>query len=73
LGAAALLDPTSRPYREAGLAHLRMDEAGIAQRLLADADLIRLPLVRHGNDVSVGRAEATWTGWLRGGTSPVAS
>ena len=30
LGAAALLDPTSRPYRDAGLAHLTMDEAGIS-------------------------------------------
>ncbi|HET7495414.1 MAG TPA: ArsC/Spx/MgsR family protein [Candidatus Limnocylindrales bacterium] len=66
LGAAALLDVTARAYRDAGLAYLRMDETGIAERLLADASLLRLPLVRHGNDVSAGRAEATWRAWLAG-------
>jgi arsenate reductase len=64
LGAASLLDVTSRPYRDAGLGYLRLDEAGIVERLLADASLLRLPLVRHGNEVSAGRAEATWKAWL---------
>jgi len=70
LGAQALLDPTSRTYREAGLGYLRMDAAGIIERVLADATLLRLPLVRRGNDVSVGRAEAVWTTWLRSGGGP---
>jgi arsenate reductase (glutaredoxin) len=68
LGPAALLDSTSRPYREAGLGYLQMDEAQIVERLLADARLLRLPLVRYGNDVTAGRAETTWAGWLKGGT-----
>lgn len=67
LGAEALLDPMSRAYREAGLGYLRMDAAGIVERVLADARLLRLPLVRHGNDVTVGRAEGVWTTWLRTG------
>jgi len=67
LGAEALLDPTSRVYREAGLGYLRMDAAGIIARVLADATLLRLPLVRRGNDVTVGRAEGVWTTWLRSG------
>lgn len=70
LGAAALLDPTSRAYREAGLGYLRMDEEGIVARLLADASLLKLPLVRRGREVTVGRAEATWTGWLRPASGP---
>ena len=70
LGAAALLDPTSQSYREAGLGYLRMDEAGIVERLLADPGLLRLPLVRNGNDVAVGRAEATWTAWLMRPSDP---
>jgi arsenate reductase-like glutaredoxin family protein len=70
LGAAALLDPTSLPYRDAGLGYLRMDEAGIVERLLADPGLLRLPLLRHGNDVAVGRAEATWTAWLMRPSDP---
>jgi arsenate reductase (glutaredoxin) len=70
LGARALLDETARPYLEQGLAYLSLDEAGIATRLLADQRLLRLPLIRHGHEVTVGRAEATWAGWLRssGGT-----
>jgi arsenate reductase len=64
LGAAALLDETSRAYRDAGLADLRMDDAGIVERLLADRRLLRLPLVRYGNEVTAGRAEAVWAGWL---------
>jgi arsenate reductase-like glutaredoxin family protein len=66
LGAAALLDADSRAYRDAGLAYLVPDEDGIVARLLADDSLIRLPLVRRGNDVTAGLAEATWTGWLKG-------
>lgn len=65
LGASALLDTSSRAYRDAGLGFLRLDETGIVERLLADRTLLRLPLVRHGHEVTVGRAEPTWTAWLR--------
>jgi arsenate reductase-like glutaredoxin family protein len=66
LGAAALLDTDGRAYRDGGLAYLRMDGPEIAERLLADPRLLWLPLVRFGNDVSVGKAEATWKAWLDG-------
>ncbi|MFL5675238.1 MAG: arsenate reductase family protein [Chloroflexota bacterium] len=69
-GAAALIDQTSRHYRDAGLAHLASDEAAITRRLLADARLLRLPLVRHGNAVTAGPDEATWASWLRPATVP---
>jgi arsenate reductase-like glutaredoxin family protein len=69
-GASALLDQTSRPYRDDGLAHLTLDEAGIVRRLMADPRLLRLPLVRHGNAVTVGLDEATWSGWLKPGGGP---
>jgi arsenate reductase (glutaredoxin) len=65
LGGPALLDPASRTYRDAGLAYLGLDEAGIVARVMADPSLLRLPLVRHGNDVTIGREEATWTAWIR--------
>ncbi len=66
LGAVALLDPDSRPYREQGLAHLVMDPAGITARLLADVRLLRLPLVRYGDEVTAGKDEAAWKAWLAG-------
>jgi arsenate reductase len=65
LGAAALVDETSRAYREAGLGYMRLDDVEIVERLLADPSLLRLPLVRSGNDVTAGPAEATWTAWVR--------
>ena len=63
-GAAGLLDSASRSYREAGLSYLRMDEREVVDRLLADAALLRLPLVRYGNELSVGRDEARWKSWF---------
>ena len=65
LGASALLDETSRAYRDGGLAHLRLDDAEIVERLLRDNRLLRVPLVRHGNEVTAGKAESTWTAWLK--------
>jgi arsenate reductase (glutaredoxin) len=71
LGAAALLDREGRAYRDAGLAYLALDEAGIVERLLADARLLRLPLVRFGAEVTAGPAEATWRTWVTSsGASP---
>ena len=65
LGARTLLDETSKAYRDAGLGYLRMDDAEIVTRMLAAPGLLRLPLVRFGNDVTVGRDEATWKAWVR--------
>ena len=64
LGAGALLDTAGRTYRDAGLGYLTMDEAGIVERLLADSRLLRLPLVRFGEAVTAGPADATWKSWL---------
>jgi arsenate reductase-like glutaredoxin family protein len=65
LGARALIDETSRPYRDSGLGYLTMIDSEIVERLLADPALLRLPLVRHGSEVTVGPSEAAWTAWLR--------
>jgi arsenate reductase-like glutaredoxin family protein len=70
LGARALLDESSVAYRDAGLGYLRMDDAAIVDRLLADVRLLRLPLVRRGSDVTAGRDEATWTSWVRPVAAP---
>lgn len=67
LGAARLLDPESRPYKEQGLQYLTADPAGITARLLADVRLLKLPLVRFGDDVTAGKAEDAWKAWLARG------
>jgi arsenate reductase-like glutaredoxin family protein len=66
LGARTLLDATAKAYRDAGLGYLTMTDAGIVERLLADSGLLVLPLVRHGNEFTAGKAEAAWSAWLKG-------
>lgn len=66
LGAAALADTTARAWQDAGLGYLRMDDTELAARLLADARFLRLPLVRNGNAVTAGPADATWKAWFSG-------
>ena len=67
LGARALLDESSKAYRDGGLGYMRLDEAEIVERLLATPALLRLPLVRFGNEVAAGRDEAAWKRWFRPG------
>jgi arsenate reductase-like glutaredoxin family protein len=64
LGARAVADEDSRAWRDAGLGYLRMADEELAERLLADQRLLRLPLVRIGNGVSAGRDEAAWKALL---------
>ncbi len=64
LGAPALADTPGRAWREAGLGYLRMDDAELAARLLADQRLLRLPLVRCGARFAVGKDERAWKAML---------
>jgi arsenate reductase-like glutaredoxin family protein len=66
LGARALLDETSKAYRDAGLGYMRLDDTEIVERLLATPALLRLPLVRFENGVAAGRDEAAWKLMLAG-------
>ena len=60
LGLRAVADETSKAWRDAGLAFLRMDDFELADRLFNDQRLLKLPLIRVGNDVAAGRDEARW-------------
>jgi arsenate reductase len=67
LGAEALLDTESPPFRDQGLVYMRLDPDQIVERLLANNALLRLPLARFGNAFTAGPAEATWKAWLAQG------
>lgn len=67
LGADALVDRESRPYRDDGLAWLSLDEAQLVERLLARPRLIRMPLVRAGNRLAVGDDSDAWRSLLGDG------
>lgn len=60
LGAQGIADTDGKAWRDAGLGYLRMDDAELAERLLADQRLLRLPLVRGGSRFAAGRDEAGW-------------
>ena len=64
LGARAVLDAEGRAAGEAGFAYLRLTDTEVVERLLGDQRLLRLPLVRYANSVSVGRDEVAWKAWL---------
>jgi len=60
LGAASLADREGKAWLDAGLGYLRMADAELAARLLADQRLLRIPLVRFGNAFAAGRDPAAW-------------
>jgi arsenate reductase len=63
-GAVNLLDKEGKAYRGGGLGYMRLDEADVFDRELSNHRLLNLPLVRSGNQLTVGVDEAAWRGWL---------
>jgi arsenate reductase (glutaredoxin) len=41
---------------------------GVVARVPTDPNLLRLPLVRYGEEVTAGKDETTWRAWLAGRT-----
>lgn len=64
-GAAALIDQESRVFRDSGLGYMRLDSEEAYERILANQALLRLPLVRSANRLSIGLAESEWRDWLK--------
>jgi arsenate reductase len=64
LGARACADEAGKAWTTAGLGYLRMGDAELAERLLGDPRLLRLPLVRRGQACTAGPSAATWVSWL---------
>jgi arsenate reductase-like glutaredoxin family protein len=60
LGPRAIADVDGRRWQDLGLGYLRMTDAELAERLLTDQRLLRLPLVRSGNAFAAGKDEAAW-------------
>lgn len=59
-GLAVLLDTEGKAYVDAGLKYIRMSDPELLARIEREPKLLRLPLVRAGNRLSVGRDEETW-------------
>ena len=62
-GVGTLIDRESRRYAELGLAHSRMSDERWMEKLIDEPLVLRMPLVRNGNQLTVGAAEAEWKSW----------
>jgi len=65
-GVEALLDREAKAFRERGLHVAHLGEERIFDLLVEDPMLLRTPLVRAGNRLTVGLAESEWKGWTEG-------
>ena len=63
-GLVALVDTSGKPYVDAGLQYIRMSDAELLARIEREPKLLRLPLVRAGNQLSIGRDEPAWQAML---------
>ena len=63
-GLNALLDLEGKAYRDAGLEYMRISDDGLLERISREPRLLRVPLVRSGQRLSVGKAESEWKTWL---------
>ncbi len=63
-GLAALLDTEGKAWEDAGLKYLKVTDAELLGKIERDPRLLRLPLVRGGNRVSVGHDEEAWKAML---------
>jgi arsenate reductase-like glutaredoxin family protein len=64
-GVQALVDQSSRRFSELGLAHAQLSDERWLERLGDEPLLLRVPLTRFGNRLSIGVAEDTWRDWMR--------
>jgi arsenate reductase-like glutaredoxin family protein len=62
-GVGALIDPSSRRFAELGLAHSRMSDERWMEKLVDEPLLLKMPLVRNGNQLTIGAAETEWKSW----------
>jgi arsenate reductase (glutaredoxin) len=65
-GLGALLDTEAKAYVETGLKYLKVSDSELLARIEREPGLLRLPLVRAANRLSVGLDEDAWKAMLDG-------
>lgn len=64
-GIAALIDRESKRYYELGLVHARYTDDRWLDKLATEPLLLRMPLTRSANGLTIGLAEDEWRSWLQ--------
>jgi arsenate reductase-like glutaredoxin family protein len=62
-GIGALIDSGSSRFQDLGLRHARMSDESWLLKLVEDPLLLKVPLVRNGNQLTIGLDEKTWKEW----------
>lgn len=65
-GVGPLIDQDSRRYAELGLAHARMTDERWLEKLALEPLLLKVPLARMANRLTIGLAEEEWRTWIDG-------
>ena len=60
-GLSALIDREGKAFAAAGMQYLRLSDADLLAKIEKDPSLLKLPLVRCGNKLSIGNDPAGWT------------
>lgn len=63
-GATSLVDKDSRRYSELGLRYAQLSDERWLEKLVDEPLLLRMPLVRHGNQLVIGVDENKWKEWV---------
>jgi len=63
-GINKVLDIEAKRFQELGLRHARMSDDSWLEKLAEEPLLLRMPLVRNANQLTVGADEATWKKWM---------
>jgi arsenate reductase (glutaredoxin) len=58
------VDAEGAAYADAGLKYLKVSPAELLAKIENDPKLLRLPLVRAGNKLSIGKDEGAWKNML---------
>jgi arsenate reductase len=59
-GLRSILDTEGKSWEDAGLKYLKVTDSELLQRVERDPKLLRLPLIRSGNQLTVGHDENAW-------------
>ena len=63
-GLDRLIDRDSKRFEELGLRHARLSDERWLEKLAEEPLLLRMPLVRNGNALTIGLAEQDWKSWI---------
>ena len=65
-GLMGLLDVEGKAYADSGLKYKRVTDSDVLAAIEKEPKLLRLPLVRSGQRLSIGQDESGWTAMMAG-------